>query len=176
MYLLVHFSYSNMMGLDIAYFWDISICVFFSFMGHTSTRNAYTCSDGQHCCCRFGCIFNPEKDSCSACSDPHQWWEASGWKFQHGQFLMFLLEIPISVWKWKIPTHVWWWNWTWVILVLYTAMSLLSFPVVKPATERSNRWRLVDIYCPAMGLAVVTLWNTLKYHEIPMFSWNYKST
>lgn len=32
------------------------------------SRNAYTCSDGQHCCCRFGCVFNPEKDSCSACS------------------------------------------------------------------------------------------------------------
>lgn len=32
------------------------------------SRNAYSCSDGQHCCCRFGCVFNPEKDSCSACS------------------------------------------------------------------------------------------------------------
>ena len=31
-------------------------------------RNAYLCADGQHCCCRFGCIFNPERDSCSACS------------------------------------------------------------------------------------------------------------
>eukprot|EP00913_Durusdinium_trenchii_P020110 g18898.t1 len=31
--------------------------------------NAYSCSDGRHCCCRFGCLFNAEQDSCTACRD-----------------------------------------------------------------------------------------------------------
>ncbi|CAK9031343.1 unnamed protein product, partial [Durusdinium trenchii] len=33
------------------------------------SRNAYSCSDGRHCCCRFGCLFNAEQDSCTACRD-----------------------------------------------------------------------------------------------------------
>ena len=32
-------------------------------------RNAYHCNDGKHCCCRFGCDFDAELDTCSACRD-----------------------------------------------------------------------------------------------------------
>mmetsp|Transcript_3389 Transcript_3389/g.5929 ORF Transcript_3389/g.5929 Transcript_3389/m.5929 type:complete len:418 (+) Transcript_3389:78-1331(+) len=35
-------------------------------------RKAYTCGDGEHCCCRLGCTYDVEKDACTACdaSDP----------------------------------------------------------------------------------------------------------